>query len=439
MPKLSDTKIRAAKAKEIPYKLYDSDGLFLIVHPKGGRWWRVKYFWAGKEQTLSAGTYPEISLAKARERRDSIRSQVANKVNPSSERREEKLAQLTSGARTYRAIALDEWLPKTAAARSWTAEHVERIRRRFEVHFVPWVGHKDISEVTEDDITGCLTRMTDRNLIDTARRARSENNLVFRFAKQRRLVKHNPVTDLLGPDVLPNVKVKHHAAITDPAQVGPLLRAIDNYHGGFAVRCALRLMPFVFARPGELQWANWSEFDLDGPEPTWRIPAERMKMRKYHLVPLSRQAVAILHELHPVTGPEGYVFPQVRNASRPMSENTLNVALRACGYTKEQQTGHGFRTTASTLLNEGHAGRWHPDAIERQLAHVELNKVRASYNAAEHLPERRKMMQVWADYLDGLRNDTAKVVSIKRAGSGRPASSDRQRKRRERQHSNRAS
>jgi integrase len=410
MPKLSDTRVGSAKSKDVPYKLYDTDGLFLIVHPKGGRWWRVKYFWAGKEQTLSAGTYPEISLGKARERRDSIRSQVANKVNPSSERREEKLAQLTSGARTYKAIALDEWLPKTAAARSWTAEHVERIRRRLEVHFVPWIGHKDIGEVTEDDITGCLTRMTDRNLIDTARRARSESNLVFRFAKQRKLVKHNPVTDLLGPDMLPNVKVKHHAAITDPAQVGPLLRAIDNYHGGFAVRCALRLMPLVFVRPGELQWAKWSEFNLDGAE--WRIPAERMKMGEYHLVPLSKQAVSILRELHPVTGPDGYVFPQVRNASRPMSENTLNVALRACGYTKEQQTAHGFRTTASTLLNEQ---GFNPDAIERQLAHGERNKIRASYNAAQYLAERRKMMQSWADYLDGLRSGVAKVVRMKRS------------------------
>jgi integrase len=399
MAKLSDTKIRTAKPKPKPFKLYDADGLYLIVQPNGSRWWRQRYHWAEREQTLSLGTYPDIALTDARARSAALRRQVANGINPSTERQEQKVARRTAATRTYQAIAIEEWLPKMALARKWTPEHTERVRRRFEVHFLPWLGKKDISEVTDDDVLGCLRRMEDRNLNDTAHRGLSENDALFRYAKQRKYVKHNIVADLRGPDTLPRVKVKHHAAITDPAQLGPLLRAIDAYHGGFVVRCALRFLPLVFVRPGELQWAPWSEFDLEGAE--WRIPAERMKMAEYHIVPLSRQAVAILRELYPVTGPDGFVFPQVRNASRPISENTLNVAIRACGYTKEQQTAHGFRSTASTLLNE--QGAWTPDAIERQLAHGERNKIRGAYNAAQHLPERRRMMQAWADYLDCLR------------------------------------
>jgi integrase len=259
-------------------------------------------------------------------------------------------------------------------------------------------SHKDIAAIGEEDVLSCLRRMEDADLIDTAWRALSEAQAIFRHAKKRGYIKINPIADLRGPDTLPAMKVKHHAALKDPAAVGALMRAVDGYHGGFVVRSALRFLPLVFVRPGELQRAKWSEFNLDAAE--WRIPAERMKMREQHIVPLSNQAVSILRELHSITGPDGYVFPQVRNASRPISENTLNVALRACGYTKEQQTAHGFRSTASTLLNEQ---GWNADAIERQLAHGERDKSRDSYNAAQYLPERRKMMQGWADYLENLK------------------------------------
>lgn len=408
MPKLSDTKIRGARPKDRPYKLFDGDGLFLIVHPNGGRWWRQRYYLDGKEQLLSLGTYPEVSLAGAREKGSALRRQLANGTDPSVERQRVKIARRGAAASAYKAVAL-EWLEKTSKARQWSVDHTERTRRRFEVHFFPWLGPKPIAEITDDDVMACLQRMEDRNLIDTAHRALSENDSLFRYAKKRKYVKHNVVADLRGPDTLPRAKVKHHAAITDPAQLAPLLRAIDAYHGGFIVRCAIRLLPLVFVRPGELQWATWSEFDLDGAE--WRIPAERMKMREYHIVPLSRQAVAILRELHPVSGPEGYVFPQARSASRPISENTLNVALRGIGYTKDQQTAHGFRRTASTLLNEQ---GWNPDAIERQLAHGERDPVRGSYNAAQYLPERRRMMQAWSDYVDGLKAGD-KVVSVVRS------------------------
>ena len=329
MPKLSDTRIRSAKPRMRPYKLFDVDGLFLIITPSGGRWWRQRYHWSGKERLLSLGIYPEVGLAAARERSEEVRRQVANGVDPSADRREQKAAQRAAGETTYKSV-FGQWLEETGKTRKWTADHIERVGRRFEVHFFPWLGSKPIADVTDDDVMTCLRRMKDRDLIDTAHRALSENDLLFRYAKREGLVKHNVVADLRGPDTLPKVKVTNHASVKSPAQVGGLMRAIDNYHGSFVVKCALRFAPLVFVRPGELRLAQWSEFDLDGAE--WRIPEERMKMRKPHIVPLSRQALAILRELHPVTGPEGLVFPQARNATRPLSENTLNVGLRACGY-----------------------------------------------------------------------------------------------------------
>jgi integrase len=405
MPKLSDTKIRNAKAREKPYKLFDVEGLFLLVHPKGGRWWRQRYHWSGKEQLLSLGTYPEVTLALARSKSEAVRKLIAAGVNPSDQREKEKVERAEAAERTFKAVAAD-WLEKTSTARGWTSDHTERCRRRLEVHFTPWLGRKDVRDIADDDVVRCLNRMTDRNLTDTARRGLAEVDEIFRFARQRRYVPHNPVADLRGS--IKPAKIRHHAAIKDPAQLGTLLRAIDSYHGALPVRAALQLQALMFPRPGELREATWREFDLDGAE--WRIPAERMKMREQHIVPLSRQAVKLLRELEELTGgePGYYLFPQARNASRPISDNTLNVALRACGFTKDQHTAHGFRSTASTLLNE--LG-WNADAIERQLAHGPRDKVRAAYNSAQHLPERRKMMQAWADHLDKLRATRAKAAA----------------------------
>jgi integrase len=406
MPKLTDTKIRNAKPRAKPFKIYDTEGLFLIVTPLGGRWWRQRYRWQGKEQLLSFGTYPEIDLATARQRRDEVRAQVARGVNPSAHRQEQKAAQRNASERAYEPVAL-EWLAHTAKFKDWTEDHVERVKRRQEVHFFPWLGRKNVADVTDDEVLACVMRISDKGLLDTAYRARAEVDAIFRYAKKRKMVKHNPVADLRGADVLPKHKVEHHAAIKDPTQFGSLLRALDTYPGGFTVRCALQFQALVFVRPGELRLARWEEFDLANAE--WRIPGERMKMGEHHVVPLSRQALAVLRALHPLTGPDGYVFPQVRNASRPISNNTLNAALRVLGYTKAQASAHGFRSTASTLLNE--SGDWRPDAIERQLAHGERNKVRSAYNSAQHLPERRKMMQAWADYLDELRASGAKAAA----------------------------
>jgi integrase len=319
VPKLSDTKIRSAKSREKPYKLYDQDGLFLIVQPNGSRWWRQKYFIAGKEKLLSIGTYPETSLADARAKSAAIRSQVKAGADPSIQRQEQKAAAISAQANTYESVVL-RWLEATGQEREWTQDHIERVKRRFEVHFFPWLGSKSIADVTDEDILGCLGRMQDKRLTDTARRALSENDSVFRWAKSptKRIIKHNVVAELRGPDTIPKTKVRHHAALKDPKHVGGLMRAIDAYHGGFVVRCALRFLPLVFVRPGELQWSKWDEFDLDGAD--WRIPAERTKMREQHIVPLSKQAVEILRELHALTGPDGYVFQQARNASRPISE-----------------------------------------------------------------------------------------------------------------------
>jgi integrase len=406
MPRLSDTTLRSAKPREAAYKLYDTGGLFLIVTPAGGRWWRVRYYWNGKEQLLSVGTYPEISLSAARDRRDDVRALVKQGTNPSVARQEEKAAQRSASERSYEAVSL-EWLAHTSKFRKWTADHVERVKRRQEVHFHPWLGRKPVAEVTDEQVLECIKRISDKGLLDTAYRARAEVDAIFRYAKKWKMVKHNPVADLRGADVLPKHKVQHHSAITDPAQFGMLLRALDTYPGGFTVRCALQLQALVFVRPGELRLARWEEVDLAGAE--WRIPAARMKMREHHVVPLSRQAVAVLRALQPLTGPDGYIFPQARNASRPISNNTLNAALRTLGYSKAQASAHGFRSTASTLLNE--SSKWHPDVIELQLAHAERNESRGAYNRAQRLPERRKMMQAWADYLDELRASALKAAA----------------------------
>lgn len=412
MPRLSDTKIRSAKPRPKPYKLYDEDGLFIIINPDGSRWWRLRYFWLGKEQTLSLGVYPEIGLGSARERRTDTRELLAKGVNPSADRQQKKAAAREAAApeRTYRAIA-EKWLQLTAQARKWTDDHVERVRRRQQVHAYPWLGNKPITEVTEADVLKCLQRVTDSGLIDTAHRLRADTHSMSVWARRQGFVTKNPCEDLHEPGTLPKLKAEHNSAITDPRQFGVLLLAVDNYPASFTVRAALQLQAMCFTRPGELRLADWSEIDLERAE--WRIPKERMKMGREHVVPLSRQAVAILRELYPLTGPTGYVFPQVRNPSRPISNNTLGAALRTLGFSADQQSAHGFRRSASTLLNE--SGKWHPDAIERQLAHAPQDKTRAAYNAAAHMPERRKMMQAWADYLDELRKGGAQVIPFKRS------------------------
>jgi integrase len=389
---LTDTAARNAKPGDKTRKLSDEKGLYLEITPRGGRYWRLKYRFGGREKRLALGVYPDVSLKDARERRDEARKLLANGVDPGEMKKAAKRSTAEASANSFEAVAR-EWYAKFSPA--WTESHGGRILHRLERDIFPWLGTRPISQITASELLTALRRIENRGAVETAHRAMQNCGQVFRYAVATGRAERDPTGDLRG--ALPPVKEKHHASITDPKAIGGLLRAMESYEGNLITRCALRLAPLVFVRPGELRKAEWSEVDLDAAE--WRIPAERMKMREQHIVPLSRQAVAILEELKPLTGRGRYLFPGARTNGRPMSENTVNAALRRLGYGKNEMTGHGFRSMASTLLNEQ---GWHRDAIERQLAHAERNAVRAAYNYAEHLPERRRMMQAWADYLDTL-------------------------------------
>ena len=287
----------------------------------------------------------------------------------------------------------------------WTSNHAERILVRFKNDIFPWIGTRPISDIKAPELLNVIRRIESRNAIETAHRALQNCGQVFRYAIATGRAERDITYDLRG--ALQPVKSRHHASITDPKAIGALIRAISGYEGYFVTKCALRLAPLVFVRPGELRHAEWAEINFESNE--WRIPAEKMKMREKHIVPLSKQVIAILQELKCLTGGGKYIFPSIRTPTRPMSEATVLGGLRRLGYTKEEMTGHGFRSMACTMLNEQ---GWNRDAIERQLAHAERNSIRAAYNYAEHLPERRKMMQAWADYLDSLaENSKIKIVS----------------------------
>lgn len=403
--RLTDTAIRNAKPGPKPKRIFDGDSLYLEVAPSGGKWWRFKYYFGGKEKRLALGAYPAVSLAVAREERDKARKLLAQGIDPSAARKAEKRGKAAE-AETFEIVAR-EWHEKFKP--TWTPSHAARILTSLEKDAFPWIGSRPIRELTPPEVLAVARRVESRGALESAHRLVSNIGMICRYAVASGKAESDPTSSLKG--ALPPAKEKHHPSITDPKELGELLRTIDAYQGSHVVRCALRLAPLLFVRPGELRHAEWSEVDLEAAE--WRIPAEKMKMRTQHIVPLSRQAVAVLRELHPLTGKGKYVFPGVRSSAKPMSENTVNAALRYMGYSTNQVTGHGFRSTASTLLNEQ---GWNRDAIERQLAHAERNNVRAAYNFAEFLPERRRMMQAWADFLDGLRQG-GKVIPI-RAASG---------------------
>ena len=396
---LTSTAIKAAKPSATARKLTDSNGLYLLVHPKGGRYWRYDYRFAGKRKTLAMGVYPAVSLKQARDRRDDARKLLADGVDPAQARKVEKREATIRAVNTFEAVTR-EWHVKHLHL--WVPKRAERILSAFERDVLPFIGTKPIAEIEPPDILDVLKRIEARGALNTAHDVRSFCGRVFRYAIAHGIARRDPTADLKG--ALPPIKVTHHPAMTTPAEVGALLRDLDGYDGNLITRCALQLAPLVFVRPKELRHAEWSEFDLEARE--WRIPAHKMKLRIEHIVPLSDQAVAILRELEPLTGHGEYVFPGALSAARPMSENTVNAALRRLGYDKSQMTGHGFRSIATTLLTEQ---GWTRDAIERQMAHAERDSVRAAYNRAEHLPERRQMMQAWANYLDGLKAGAAVV------------------------------
>jgi len=393
--------IKNAKPKEKAYKLADERGLYLLVSPNGSKLWKMKYRFAGIEKKLSFGSFSEVTLAAARDLRDDARKHLANKIDPGVLKNSIKRSTKLAAENSFEAIAR-EWHAKFTP--KWTAGHAERILIRLEQDVFPWIGKRPILEVTAPEILSALRRVENRGAIETAHRISQICGQVFRYAIVTGRAERNPAADLRG--ALAPVKQKHHASITDPIEIGRLLRAISDYRGSFVTKCALQLAPLFFVRPGELRHAEWVEFDIEKAE--WRIPAEKMKMRAQHIVPLCSQAINILQELQAYTSSGKYLFPSTRSSQRPMSENTVLGALRRLGYTTTKMTGHGFRSMASTLLNEK---GWNRDAIERQLAHAERNNIRAAYNYAEYLPDRRNMMQWWADYLDKLRAG-AEIISL---------------------------
>lgn len=423
---LTDTQIRSTKPREKPVRLYDERGLYLEIAPSGGRWWRFKYRYAGKAKLLSMGTYPDTPLKAARERRDRARVLLEEGVDPSAARKAEKASRSEAVVDSFEAVAR-EWHATIHLGRV-SAGHAARTLIRFEQDVFPWLGGLSVGEIKAPQLLQAVRRIEARGAIETAHRALQSCGQVFRYAIATGRAERDPTPDLRG--ALKPVLVQHMAAITDPKRVGDLLRAIESYKGMPVTRAALQLAPLVFVRPGELRKAEWAEFDLDAAE--WRIPAARMKRTKQeklrgaaHVVPLSRQALAILGELQLLTGHGRYLFPSPRTRERPMSDNGVLSALRRMGFPSDEMTGHGFRAMARTLLAE----RLNVDeaVIEAQLAHAVKDSLGRAYNRTEFLEQRRRMLQTWADYLDKLR-EGGEIIPIKRSrvrGVTRPPTTDK--------------
>ncbi len=391
---LSDIAVRNAKPADKSVRIYDQGGLYLEISPSGGKLWRFKYRFEGKEKLLALGKYPDVSLKEARGRRDDARKLVANEIDPSENRKQQRSAKAERAANSFEVVAR-EWFTKYS--KSWAPNHANKIIRRLENDVFPWIGGRPVADITAPDLLAVLRRIESRGAVETAHRAKQNAGQVFRYAVATGRADRDPSQDLRG--ALTPWKPQHYPAITEPKEIAPLLRAIDAFTGTFPVKCALVLAPMLLVRPGELRQAEWVEFDLDAG--TWNIPAEKMKMRTPHLVPLPAQAIAVLRELQPLTGRGRFLFPGVRDHDHPMSENTINMALRRMGYPKEVMTGHGFRAMARTVLDEVLGFR--PDWIEHQLAHAVRDPNGRAYNRTAHLDQRREMLQAWADYLGKLK------------------------------------
>lgn len=401
---LTDSAIRNAKPRDKTYKLADSGGMYLEISPAGGKWWRLKYRYDGKEKRISLGTYPDVSLKGARDRRDEARKLFAAGVDPGEHRKATKAARVSENANTFDVIAR-EWHAKQAT--KWSERHATRTMDRLEKDIFPYLGRSPIADIKAPDLLAVLRRKETNGAAYSAKRLRQISDQIFRYAIATGRADCNPAPDLRGALQAP--EKTHHAAMTDPLAVGGLLRAIDAYQGSLVTQCALKLAPLLFVRPGELRKAEWSEINFDTAE--WNIPAEKMKMRDAHLVPLSSQAISILRELQPLTGTGRYVFPSLRTSTRPMSDNAVLSALRRMGFAKHEMSGHGFRAMARTILDEVLQVR--PDFIEHQLAHSVRDPNGRAYNRTAHLVERKRMMQLWADYLDGLKVG-AEVLPIRK-------------------------
>ena len=391
---LSALALKNAALREKVYRLFDGGGLYIQIAPSGSRHWRMKYRFAGKEKVLAFGAYPEVSLAEARDRREDARKALRSGIDPSAQK---KLAAQVAADRvqnSFESLAR-EWLQKKSGELRGSTHR--KAVALLEAWAFPWIGKMPIATITPRILLELVLRRVEKEgKIETAHRLKQRCGQVFRYAIASGRAERDPTPDLRG--ALIAVKSTNLPAFTDPQKIGILLRAIDYYDGNIVTRYALKITPYVFARPGELRHAEWSEIDLENG--MWVIPASKMKMGADHLVTLAEQVVSLLRELVQVTGSNQYVFSGLHSRRRPMCENTINLALRRMGYTGKEMVAHGFRSVASTLLNEQ---GWPSDVIERQLAHAERNEVRRAYNRAKYLPERRKMMQAWADYLDSLR------------------------------------
>ncbi|KIX48628.1 integrase [Burkholderia pseudomallei] len=398
---LTDTAIRNTKPSDKPIKLFDGGGMFLLVTPNGQRYWRLKYRFSGKEKLLSLGVYPEIGLATARKKRSDARSLLDAGVDPSEAKKESKRATRLAAMNSFMAVAL-AWM----AERGTMVEpgQYTKTLARFENDVFPWLGKRPVTDIDAPEILAVLKRIDGRGARFTAHRVRSEISRVFRYGIKEGLCKTDPAKDLIG--AIPPATTTHFASITDPAKVAEMLRAFDAFNGTFPVCCALKLAPLLFVRPGELRKAEWSQFNLDRAE--WRYLVTKTKTE--HLVPLATQTITILRELYVLTGDGRYVFPGARSADRPMSEAAINAALRRLGYdTRTEITGHGFRAMARTILHEELQQK--PEVIEHQLAHAVPDNLGAAYNRTKFIKERRAMMQIWADYLDQLKNG-AQIIAM---------------------------
>ncbi len=408
---LTDVEIKKAKPANKPIRIFDGGGLYLEVATSGGKLWRFKYRFDGKEKRQALGTYPDTSLARAREKREEARRLLADGVDPSENRKVQAAAKVALAENSFEVIGR-EWFAKMKP--EWAASHADKIMARLERDIFPWLGKRPIAEIPAVEVLTALKRISDRGAKDTAKRAQQDCGGIFRYAIQTGRASYNPIPDLRG--ALPTAVGGNFAAITDPVKVGELLRAIDGFNGTFVVKCALKLSPYLFVRPGELRQAKWADFDLDKGE--WSFFVSKVKKTeepRVHFVPLSTQALAILQELHALTGHGDFVFPGARSNGRGMSEAAVNAALRRMGYdTKTEITGHGFRAMARTILHEVQGIL--PEVIEHQLAHKVPDALGSAYNRTKFLPQRKAMMQQWADYLDSLKMGA--VVLPFKAASG---------------------
>ncbi|MFP4168862.1 MAG: tyrosine-type recombinase/integrase [Desulfonatronovibrionaceae bacterium] len=405
---LKDREIKNLSPQEKPFKKYDANGLFLEVRPSGSKMWRFRFKFDGKSKLLTFGHYPGVSLKQARELRDEAKYKIAQGVDPALEKkqlREEQARQQAVSENTFENVAIEWWLSKKD---TWSNNYAATTWRRLEVNLLPWIGKTPVKEIEPPLLLEQLRRIEKRGACDTAHRIAQIAGNIFQYAIAAGKVNRNPAMDIKG--ALKRAPVKHMAALTEPEDVKLLMRAIDAYQGSLIVNSGLKVSALTFVRPGELRKATWDEIDFE--DALWKIPAERMKMKRDHLVPLSRQVLGVLNDLYSLTHNcrGNFIFPGERMNGRPMSENTVNVAIRSMGFSKDQMTAHGFRTMASTRLHE--SGLWDSLVVELQLAHVDKNSIRGIYNRALYLDERRKMMQWWADYLDSLR-EGAKIIPIR--------------------------